>query len=333
MATKLPHLKLSQAQIGFINHQTAAGLSDSTIRDYRYTLKKLDLFFIQNPSIGATTRSDLVGFFAWLRNDYVSIPDGVAPRGRIKLAAKSLLNIHTNLSALWRWAVNEGYAKENIVRSIERPRVSNPVIVPFSREDIEKLLNAVRVSASWKTREQTANQLPLANRNRALIMTLLDTGIRASELCGIRYGDVNFSNRSIKVFGKGPGKDPKERLVRFGKRTQESLWRHLAKQLDTIQNDCYIFTKLGAQDEPINRNSLGDLLHRLGERTGIDNVHPHRFRHTFAITYLRNGGDVFTLQELLGHESLEMVQRYARIAQTDVEKAHQKASPVDNWRL
>jgi len=236
MATKLPQLKLSQALIGFINHQTAAGLSDNTLTEYRCNFKKLGLFFKQNPCIAAISRSDLVGFFAWLRNDYISIPDGVAPRGAIKLSAKTILNIHTNLSALWRWAVKEGYAKENIVRSIERPKSTPPVIVPFSKEDIEKLLKASEVSRSWKTREQTVNKQPLANRNRAIILLLLDSGIRASELCAIKYNDINFANRSIKVFGKGPGKDPKERLVRFGKRTQDALWRHLGMRIKQLSD-------------------------------------------------------------------------------------------------
>ena len=117
MATKISQLKLSQALIGFINHQTAAGLSDHTISEYRYNFQKLQRFFPKNPCIGSITRSDLVTFFAWLRNDYVSVPDGVAPRGEIKLSAKTLLNIHTNLSALWRWAVKEGYAKLAITMS------------------------------------------------------------------------------------------------------------------------------------------------------------------------------------------------------------------------
>ena len=83
----------------------------------------------------------------------------------------------------------------------------------------------------------------------------------------------------------------------------------------------------------MTREHLCLLLHRLGERAGIRKVHPHRFRHTFAINYLRNGGDVFTLKELLGHSDLEMTEHYARIAQVDTANGHRKAGPVDNWRL
>lgn len=78
---------------------------------------------------------------------------------------------------------------------------------------------------------------------------------------------------------------------------------------------------------------MRQLIASLGERAGVRKCHPHRFRHTFAITYLRSGGDVFTLQAMLGHSSLDMVQHYARLAQTDIEQAHRRASPADNWHL
>jgi integrase/recombinase XerD len=75
------------------------------------------------------------------------------------------------------------------------------------------------------------------------------------------------------------------------------------------------------------------LIKGLAEKAGVDKAFPHKFRHTFAITYLRSGGDIFTLHALLGHSTLDMVRHYAKIADLDVEKAHRKASPADNWRL
>ena len=69
------------------------------------------------------------------------------------------------------------------------------------------------------------------------------------------------------------------------------------------------------------------------KRAGVPGAHLHRLGHTFAITFLRNGGNVLALQTILGHESLDMVKRYLKIAQTDLQKAHQDASPVMNWPL
>jgi len=83
----------------------------------------------------------------------------------------------------------------------------------------------------------------------------------------------------------------------------------------------------------MNKDGLHLVITALGKKAKIQKCYPHKFQHTFAITYLRSGGDLFTLQSLLGHSTLEMLQHYARIAEVDVEQAHRKASPADNWRL
>ena len=108
---------------------------------------------------------------------------------------------------------------------------------------------------------------------------------------------------------------------------RKAIWRYLA---DRPKDDRAFCT--GAL-KPLNRVSLLHLLVRLGERAGVTGVHPHRFRHTFAINFLRNGGDLFSLKRLLGHSDLAMVEHYLALAQSDDETAHRKASPVDNWRL
>ena len=109
------------------------------------------------------------------------------------------------------------------------------------------------------------------------------------------------------------------------------MWRYLATRDDGEDPDAPLF--LGKLQRRLNKGVLRQLIARLGEKAGITHAHPHRFRQTFAITYLRPGGDVFTLQALLGHSTLEMVKCYARIALLDLEQTPRKASPVDNWNL
>lgn len=120
-------------------------------------------------------------------------------------------------------------------------------------------------------------------------------------------------------------------LYILAKRLGGGLWRYLVEREDGQDSGAPLF--LGKFDQRLNRDALRQLLSSLGEKAGVKKCHPHRFRHTFAITFLRYSGDVFTLQPLLGHSTLEIVQRYTRIAQTDVEQSHRRASPADNWRL
>jgi len=129
----------------------------------------------------------------------------------------------------------------------------------------------------------------------------------------------------------GGAKGGKGRTVFLGKATRRFLWRYLVEREDGSDSEAPLFTV--KYNRPMGRDALRQMVDALGKKAEITRCHPHRFRHTFAITYLRSGGDVFTLQALLGHSSLDMVKHYAQVAEIDIEQMHRKASPVDNWRL
>jgi len=132
----------------------------------------LKLYFTGDPLFASISRAQLIAFFAWLQDEYVSEPDGAAPRGKAKLSAKTVFNIHTNLSSLWSWAVNEELVPKNIIRTIDPPPVSDPVIETFTKDEIAVLLKACDVTHTWKNRAATTNARSTAFRDRGIVFYL-----------------------------------------------------------------------------------------------------------------------------------------------------------------
>jgi integrase/recombinase XerD len=323
-------LVLSKAIQGFISFKTAEGLSDRTIDSYQRQLAKW-VEYMGDKEVAKITSSELTGYFNWLHKEYV--PHSF---GRVKehLAPKTLRNFWVSLSAFFTWASRE-FKFPNPMKEVPSPKFKIAPVEPFTQEEVQAMLKVCLYSKEAKpgNRKSFVMRLPNGYRDQAILLILVDTGLRATELCFLRIGNLDLKTGKVEIVHgvTGGAKGGQGRTVYLGKAIRRAVWRYLADREAGDDPNAYVFE---ARDRRLfNPNSLRQLIQSIAERAGVKNAYPHRFRHTFAITYLRSGGDVFTLQALLGHSSLDMVRRYARIADLDVEKAHRKASPADNWRL
>lgn len=328
--TPLGSLKLQKAIEGFLQFKTAEGISENTLITYRQQLRVF-LSYLGNLEADDIGSKEIVQFLSWLRLEYV--PKRVTGNNQ-PLSNKSLRNYWITLASFFRWLSRE-FSGDNPMTSVASPRFEVRAVEPFKREEIEALLKACNYSRESKTqfRKSFVMRRDTAKRDTSVLLTLLDTGVRASEFCSMQVGDFEPGTGKllIKHGRQGGAKFGKGRIVYLGKSARKALWRYLADREDGNDPDAPLFvTRSNKQMTP---NTLRQLICSLGERAQLPNCHPHRFRHTFAITYLRSGGDIFTLQSLLGHRSLEMVRHYSRVAAIDIELAHRRASPVDNWRL
>lgn len=326
---KMP-LSLAKAIDGFLKFKTAEGLSQRTIISYEFTLNHW-VEYIGERDVSEIEASDLTGYMAWLRTEY-------KPRrwngSTEPLSPKSVRNVWVTFRSFFGWLQVE-FKYPNPAKEIAAPKFQKHPVATFTKEEIEKLLKACVYSRESKTevRKKFIMRRPSANRDQAIVLMLLDSGLRATELCSLTINDVDLKTGKVTIRHgvAGGAKGGKGRTVYLGRVARKAIWRYLASREDGDDPDAPLF--ISQAERPFNKDSLRVLINRLGARAEVKQTYPHKFRHTFAITYLRSGGDVFTLQSLLGHGSLDMVRHYAQIAEVDVEQAHRKASPADNMRL
>lgn len=305
---------LSHAVGGFLLARAADGYSPATLAQYKWGLVML-LAKVDKP-LSAVTIDDLRGFMA-----------GVLARDDLGQVSK--FHVWKAVHAFFKWSSAEGLSGRPDAQ-LTQPKYRLPEVTPFTLEDIKKLLKAVDRTAPSQGRKQGFTMSrPQALRDRAIILTLLDTGVRASELCRLQVRDVDLQGGAVTVQPFRASLKSRPRAIPLGQAARKAIWRYWAGATQKPGDPAFST----GEGKPMNKDSLLKLLSRLGERAGVTNVHPHRFRHTFAISFLRNGGDVFTLQRLLGHASLEMTRHYLALAEADDDAAHRRASPVDNWRL
>jgi len=267
-----------------------------------------------------------------LTKEYIKCIIGVWNGDTSPLSRRSVENIWTAIRSFYNWAEAElsipRDARPDI--GLKRPRYAPSEIDPYTEDELKALLKACEytTAAATEKRRSFAMKRPTADRDVALLLVLLDTGIRSSECARLQIDNVVLDTGEVRVKSYGSGQKTHSRSVYLGKSARHALWKYLSKRSDTETN---LF--ITEQSRPMNRSSIRHMISRAGKRANVISATTHRFRHTFAVQYLRNGGDVFTLQRLLGHSTLDMVRRYVALASTDDATVHRRASPVDNWRL
>ncbi len=293
----------------------ADGYSPDTISQYDWALSRFRDYIGDKP-ITDVTLHDARQYIVWMQTDY---------KGG-SLSPVSIFHAWKAIRAFYKWLEDE-FKTDNIMQDLHKPPFKDATVTPYTNDEIEKILKA-SVSIDHKDpRRSFTRRAPMAERNRLLILFLLDTGLRVGELTRLNVGDVNIETCEVQVHPFRSSRKSKPRVVYVGRRVQKELWKYLLERspADPLFESAHCRRMSG--------DSIKHLLDRIGKRANVSNVHPHRFRHTFAIQSLRAGMDIFSLQRLLGHASLSMVRRYLALAQSDLEAAHRRASPVDNWRL
>jgi integrase/recombinase XerD len=163
-------------------------------------------------------------------------------------------------------------------------------------------------------------------RDRAILYTLLDTGCRASEFTALNICDLNARHGSLLI---QHGKGGKSRTVYIGNTTRKEVLRYLRWRLQAREEDA-LWTQMGG--ERLTNDGLRMMIRRRSETAGVERPSLHAFRRAFALLSLRGGMDIYSLQRLMGHETLDVLRRYLAQTEHDLQAAHEKSGPIDHLK-
>jgi site-specific recombinase XerD len=231
--------------------------------------------------------------------------------------AGGVRNVFCAVKAFLRWYSEELAPPDwaSPLRKVRTPRVPQRQMVPVPVAHVKALLATCRRRSF------------VGDRDRAMLLALLDTGCRASEFVALDLGDVDLGTGSVLV---RQGKGRKPRVTFLGGRARLALARYLRHRKDLAESTALWATVDGTR---LTYAGLRQVIRRRAKRAEVETPSLHSFRHAFALNALRAGVDVISLQRLLGHADLSMLRRYLAQTTEDLAEAHHRGSPVDRLRL
>lgn len=281
---------LSIAYTDFILSRQAMQCTSSTLEFYRYTAYQ---------------------FLFWIEEQHITTPKEITAR-HVRLYLAQLANtgkkdttLHAHARAirsLVRFWYAEGYT-DSIIK-YEMPRLEKKRLPILTADQLRQVLGSCNT------------------RDKAILLFMVDSGLRRGEICKLNWGDVNVENGLVRV---KQGKGKKDRSAVVGATTR----RALLKYRKTIRSFDETALFLSRTNQRLTGTGLLIIFRRLSKQTGI-HITPHAMRRTFVVLSLRAGMDAGHIQAMLGHTKIDMVYRYAQLAEDDLLWAHKGHGPIDN---
>ncbi len=295
---------LMQRELKQFTHHIALerGLAENTVSSYTIDLTRF-IEFLEQKSISSFANVQTAQILEFLTM-LADMGLGTSSRTRYLYSIRSLYKFLSSVQL-----------------SLTNP--SELVDLPKPQRLLPEVLSYPQIAKILEQPDTTKND---GLRNRALLEVLYACGLRASEACGLQQRDILWEAEVIRVFGKGS----KERIVPIGKTALEwvSQYKRLARTLWVKENtDSADALFLNQRGTPLSRMSVWNIVHDSALQAGIDEVHPHMFRHSFATHLLEGGANLRAVQEMLGHADIATTQIYTHIDREYIKEVHTSFHP------
>lgn len=256
--------------------------------------------------IGLIFNNIYLPFIEWLQSfencdlsivkfkEYCIYIQGKKKRNGVKLSSSSVNSALRAVKAFYNYCISENYT-EDVSKKLKLPRMHKIEQKILTMEEIKVLFTAIK-----------ADKLSL--RNKCIALLMLDSGFRKGEIVRLRICDIDWKTSSVMVNGKGF----KQRIVPIGEKTKKRMREYYNACRGYADEESSFF--VNNHYEPITDNAIKQCFYALKKVTGIERLHPHLLRHTFATMYIVNGGNLETLRCILGHTSIQTTQIYLHFA-------------------